>query len=151
MEKPIVSLNMGCSAIFLIGGRSKEDRPVPVLVRSGDVLVMAGESRYCFHGVPCILPHTFQYGDGSMRNDIGDRHGGDDKSDGEDDKNDEWVDDRNIDRLESTTDSDRTLLQYLKQARININVRQVTVDPRNDTLWVEKCGSGAMNASPSSN
>eukprot|EP01035_Chromulina_nebulosa_P027545 gene27545-36244_t len=68
MEKPIVSLNIGCSAIFLIGGRSKEDKPVPILVRSGDVLIMSGESRYCFHGVPCILPHTFQYG-GSIEGD----------------------------------------------------------------------------------
>ena len=143
MEKPIVSLNMGCSAIFLIGGRSKEDRPIPVLVRSGDVLVMAGESRYCFHGVPCILPHTFQYVDGGSHSD----GSGSGKFDGEDDdENDEWVVDKNTDRFDSTNDSDRVLLQYLKQARININVRQVTVDPRNDALWLEKCGSGAMNA-----
>lgn len=135
MEKPIVSLNIGCSAIFLIGGRSKEDKPVPILVRSGDVLIMAGESRHCFHGVPCILPHTFQYG---YSNAYSNTKGGDDDDNGD-------AEDRKIDSLDTTDDKDRILLQYLNGARININVRQVTVDPTNDTLWEEKCGSGAMN------
>jgi hypothetical protein len=41
--------------VFLLGGRTKDIPPVPILVRSGDVVVMSGESRYCYHGVPHIL------------------------------------------------------------------------------------------------
>jgi hypothetical protein len=57
MDEPIVSINLGCPAIFLLGGRSKGDPPLPILVRSGDVIVMAHESRFCYHGVPAVLPH----------------------------------------------------------------------------------------------
>ena len=45
MHKPIISISLGCPAIFLIGGRSRSDPPTPLLVRSGDVIVMARESR----------------------------------------------------------------------------------------------------------
>lgn len=41
--------------MFLIGGRTKETPPVSVMLNSGDVLVMSGESRRCFHAVPRIM------------------------------------------------------------------------------------------------
>ena len=56
MSEPIVSMSLGCSAIFLLGTRSKTDTPKALLLRSGDVVVMSGESRYCYHGIPAILP-----------------------------------------------------------------------------------------------
>eukprot|EP01034_Spumella_vulgaris_P021619 gene21619-27658_t len=59
MEKPIVSISLGCSAIFLLGGKDRTIKPIPILLRSGDALVMSGESRYCYHGVPVILPPDF--------------------------------------------------------------------------------------------
>lgn len=55
MERPIVSISLGCPAIFLIGGRTRSARPTAILLRSGDVLIMSRESRYCVHGVPRIL------------------------------------------------------------------------------------------------
>jgi alkylated DNA repair protein alkB family protein 1 len=58
-DKPIVSISMGLPAIFLMGGKSKEDEPVlPILVRPGDVMCMGGDSRMNFHGVARLLPTT---------------------------------------------------------------------------------------------
>ncbi|KAJ1382062.1 Oxoglutarate/iron-dependent dioxygenase [Sesbania bispinosa] len=54
-SKPIVSLSLGCKAIFLLGGKSREDPPLAMFLRSGDVVLMAGEARECFHGVPRII------------------------------------------------------------------------------------------------
>ncbi|KAG8365877.1 hypothetical protein BUALT_Bualt17G0017600 [Buddleja alternifolia] len=54
-SKPIVSMSLGCKAIFLLGGKSREDPPVAMFLRSGDVVLMAGEARECFHGVPRIF------------------------------------------------------------------------------------------------
>lgn len=47
---PLVSISIGLSAIFLIGGRSKDVKPLPLLLRSGDVVIMAGPSRQAYHG-----------------------------------------------------------------------------------------------------
>ncbi|KAH7867149.1 hypothetical protein Vadar_029475 [Vaccinium darrowii] len=54
-SKPIVSMSLGCKAIFLLGGKSRQDLPQPMFLRSGDVVLMAGEARECFHGVPRIF------------------------------------------------------------------------------------------------
>jgi hypothetical protein len=58
---PIVSVSLGCAAIFLVsvaddGGR--DDTPVAILLRSGDAVVMGGSSRRTTHGVAAILPRT---------------------------------------------------------------------------------------------
>ncbi|CAI5982854.1 unnamed protein product [Closterium sp. NIES-65] len=57
--KPIVSISLGCKAVFLLGGRTRDEAPMAVVVRSGDVLLMAGPCRECFHGIPRIYsdPH----------------------------------------------------------------------------------------------
>nr|GMD96801.1 alpha-ketoglutarate-dependent dioxygenase alkB [Ipomoea batatas] len=54
-SKPIVSMSLGCKAIFLIGGNSREHTPLAMFLRSGDVILMAGAARECFHGVPRIF------------------------------------------------------------------------------------------------
>ncbi|KAK6139137.1 hypothetical protein DH2020_027120 [Rehmannia glutinosa] len=54
-SKPIVSMSLGCKAIFLLGGKSREDTPIAMFLRSGDLILMAGEARECFHGVPRIF------------------------------------------------------------------------------------------------
>lgn len=51
MNQPIVSLSLGCSAIFLIGGDTKQVPPTPLLLQSGDVVVLSGLSRQYFHGM----------------------------------------------------------------------------------------------------
>ncbi|GLC41224.1 hypothetical protein PLESTF_001628700 [Pleodorina starrii] len=55
MAQPIVSVSLGCPAIFLMGGPTKHHPPSAILVRDGDVMVLAGEARRCYHGVPRIL------------------------------------------------------------------------------------------------
>ncbi|XP_047332826.1 alpha-ketoglutarate-dependent dioxygenase alkB [Impatiens glandulifera] len=54
-SRPIVSMSLGCKAIFLLGGKSREDEPMAMFMRSGDIMLMAGEARECFHGVPRIF------------------------------------------------------------------------------------------------
>lgn len=55
--KPVVSLSMGLPAVFLLGGRTKNDGPVvPILVRPGDVMLLGGESRLCYHGMARVIP-----------------------------------------------------------------------------------------------
>lgn len=49
------SLSFGQSAIFLIGGQTKAIRPVPLLLNSGDVLIMSGDSRLAYHALPKVL------------------------------------------------------------------------------------------------
>ena len=55
---PIVSVSLGDAARFVIGGLSRKDPISPVILRSGDVLVMGGPSRLRYHGVTRIMPGT---------------------------------------------------------------------------------------------
>ncbi|XP_068715763.1 nucleic acid dioxygenase ALKBH1-like [Montipora foliosa] len=52
---PLISLSFGQSAIFLIGGATRDVRPSALYVHSGDILIMSGESRTAFHAVPRII------------------------------------------------------------------------------------------------
>ncbi|RPD59157.1 hypothetical protein L226DRAFT_553635 [Lentinus tigrinus ALCF2SS1-7] len=55
----LVSMSLGCAAIFLIGGLTRDDPPTPILLRSGDIVVMSGPAcRRAYHGVPRILEGT---------------------------------------------------------------------------------------------
>jgi alkylated DNA repair protein alkB family protein 1 len=57
LDKPIVSISIGLPAIFLLGGKTKEDEPVlPIVIRSGDVLCMGGNCRLNYHGMARLLP-----------------------------------------------------------------------------------------------
>ncbi|XP_076916609.1 DNA N(6)-methyladenine demethylase ALKBH1A-like [Bidens hawaiensis] len=57
-SKPIVSMSLGCKAIFLLGGKSRNDEPLAMFLRSGDIVLMSGEARGRFHGVPRIFTDT---------------------------------------------------------------------------------------------
>ena len=52
---PLVSISIGQSAIFLIGGPSKSLEPLPILLQNGDVLIMTHQARQSYHAVPKIL------------------------------------------------------------------------------------------------
>jgi alkylated DNA repair protein (DNA oxidative demethylase) len=64
---PIVSVSLGDGARFVIGGLSRRDPTTPLILRSGDVLVMGGPSRLRYHGVTRILPGTAPEGTGPGR------------------------------------------------------------------------------------
>lgn len=55
---PIVSVSLGDAARFVVGGLSRKEPMNPIVLRSGDVLVMGGPSRLRYHGVTRILPGT---------------------------------------------------------------------------------------------
>ena len=55
---PILSVSLGDSAMFRIGGLKRRDPSMRLELRSGDVLVMGGESRLRYHGIDRILPGT---------------------------------------------------------------------------------------------
>jgi alkylated DNA repair protein (DNA oxidative demethylase) len=48
---PIVSVSLGLPALFLFGGMHRADRPQPLRLTHGDVVVWGGPSRLAFHGV----------------------------------------------------------------------------------------------------
>lgn len=54
-DSPLFSISFGQSAIFLIGGTNKEETPLPILLESGDILIMTGESRQFMHAVPRVF------------------------------------------------------------------------------------------------
>jgi alkylated DNA repair protein alkB family protein 1 len=57
LDKPIVSISLGLPAVFLLGGKSKEEDPVvAILLRPGDVVCLGGASRLNFHAMARILP-----------------------------------------------------------------------------------------------
>ena len=64
---PVVSVSLGDAARFVIGGLSRRDPTQPLILRSGDVLVMGGPSRLRYHGVSRILPGTAPEGTGPGR------------------------------------------------------------------------------------
>lgn len=55
LEQPLVSISLGCTAVFLMGGLTRDEAPTPILLRSGDVVVLAGKARRCYHGLPRVF------------------------------------------------------------------------------------------------
>jgi len=51
LAAPIVSISLGDSCEFVMGGPNRKDRVESLLLHSGDVVVLAGAARNCFHGV----------------------------------------------------------------------------------------------------
>ncbi|XP_046847903.1 nucleic acid dioxygenase ALKBH1-like [Xenia sp. Carnegie-2017] len=98
LSAPLFSLSFGQTCIFLLGGRTLDEQPCAVYLRSGDVVVMSRESRLSYHGVPRILENenlSTLFTDESQRE-------------------------------PSAVKLDlKSLKKYLNHSRININVRQV--------------------------
>jgi len=61
-DRPLVSISLGCDGVFLIGlapdDAVEEPRIATLTLRSGDAVVMAGASRYAWHGVPKVMGET---------------------------------------------------------------------------------------------
>ena len=59
VNRPVVSLSVGDTARFRFGNTQNRGKPyTDVELRSGDLLVFGGPSRFAFHGVTGILPGT---------------------------------------------------------------------------------------------
>jgi alkylated DNA repair protein (DNA oxidative demethylase) len=58
-DAPVVSLSIGDSCVFRFGNTENRNRPwTDVELRSGDLFVFGGPSRFAYHGVPKTLPGT---------------------------------------------------------------------------------------------
>jgi DNA alkylation damage repair protein AlkB len=55
---PVVSLSIGNTARFLVGGLRRKDPMTPLMLESGDAFVLGGPARLYYHGVSRILPDT---------------------------------------------------------------------------------------------
>jgi alkylated DNA repair protein (DNA oxidative demethylase) len=58
LTAPVVSLSLGDSCQFRLGGTSRRDPTRAIRLASGDALVFGGAARLVFHGVDRILPGT---------------------------------------------------------------------------------------------
>ncbi len=55
---PVVSVSLGDDAVFHVGGRTRTGPKTRVTLKSGDVLLLEGESRLAFHGIDRVLTGT---------------------------------------------------------------------------------------------
>ena len=55
---PVVSVSLGDSAIFRVGGLTRKDKAQSLELKSGDVVVLGCDDRLAFHGIDRILPGT---------------------------------------------------------------------------------------------
>ncbi|CAN7613086.1 alpha-ketoglutarate-dependent dioxygenase AlkB family protein [Bosea sp. LjRoot237] len=54
-DAPVLSLSLGDTAIFRIGGTSRSGKTVSLKLASGDALAFGGEARLAYHGIDRIL------------------------------------------------------------------------------------------------
>lgn len=105
-DAPLFSISFGQSAIFLIGGTTKEEEPTPILLNSGDVVIMAGDTRFSYHAVPRVFKANSE----------------------------PWNHDSDINNCKNLNEKDlneclnnekfSSFNTYLLDSRINVNVRQ---------------------------
>jgi alkylated DNA repair protein (DNA oxidative demethylase) len=55
---PVVSLSLGATGLFRVGGLKRSDPTRSLRLASGDAVVLGGEGRLAYHGVDRILPGT---------------------------------------------------------------------------------------------
>ena len=119
LEHPIVSISLGAPAVFLLGGDDRNEPPTPLLLQSGDVVLLAGKARGAVHGVPRIFdaeaPQLF----------VGGGEGGEHPPfDGA------------PALLPGDAAEEAAFAAYMRSARISLNVRQVVADELPSALQV---------------
>lgn len=57
-DAPVVSISLGNTCLFRVGQTSRGGQTKSFKLHSGDVVVLSGESRLCYHGVDRIYPDT---------------------------------------------------------------------------------------------
>jgi len=121
--QPLISYSFGQSAVYLIGGPTRDIKPEAIWVRSGDIMLMTGQSRIAFHAVPCIITKPSQ----TTPNNIGkcplvledEIVGGNSNiCNCEEDCEHVW-------KNEMLDPSWKEFSKYISNTRININIRQV--------------------------
>jgi DNA oxidative demethylase len=54
-DAPVLSVSLGDTCLFRYGGLKRNDPTKSVRLTSGDLLLIGGESRLCFHGVDRVM------------------------------------------------------------------------------------------------
>ena len=57
-DAPVLSVSLGDSAVFRVGGTTRKGPSRTVELKSGDVVVLGGADRLAYHGVDRVLPGT---------------------------------------------------------------------------------------------
>jgi alkylated DNA repair protein (DNA oxidative demethylase) len=55
---PVLSVSLGDTAVFRFGGTERGGKTQTLKLQSGDVVVMGGPARLCFHGIDRVLSGT---------------------------------------------------------------------------------------------
>ncbi|KPF42922.1 alpha-ketoglutarate-dependent dioxygenase AlkB [Rhizobium sp. AAP43] len=58
LAAPVLSISLGNTCLFRIGGLERTDRTKSLRLESGDIFILGGEGRLCYHGVDRIYPGT---------------------------------------------------------------------------------------------
>ena len=102
----MASISIGADAIFIIGlskgsltASEEEEKILVVRIKSGDVILMGGESRWAWHSVPKIVPTDV----GTKDNSLG-----------------EWPGPAG-----SESGVNKLWAGWMKNRRVNLNVRQM--------------------------
>ena len=64
---PVLSVSLGDTAVFRIGGINRTDPTRSVRLASGDVCLLAGQDRLAFHGIDRIIPVSSRLSNGGGR------------------------------------------------------------------------------------
>lgn len=58
LTAPVLSISLGDTGLFRIGGLKRKDQTTRLELESGDVVILGGAARLAFHGIDRILPGT---------------------------------------------------------------------------------------------
>lgn len=58
LQAPVLSISLGNTCLFRVGGLDRKDGTGSFRLSSGDVVILGGEGRLAFHGVDRIYPGT---------------------------------------------------------------------------------------------
>jgi DNA oxidative demethylase len=58
LDAPVVSLSLGDTCLFRIGGTQRSDPSRTLRLASGDAVVLGADARLAFHGIDRIMPGT---------------------------------------------------------------------------------------------
>ena len=57
-DAPVVSISLGDTCLFRVGQMTRGGQTKSFKLNSGDIVVLSGESRLCYHGVDKLYPDT---------------------------------------------------------------------------------------------
>ncbi|XP_031638219.1 nucleic acid dioxygenase ALKBH1 [Contarinia nasturtii] len=138
LAAPLFSISFGQTAIFMLGGKTKEEEASAMFLKSGDIVCMSKESRLCYHAVPRIVKTNIDWVNAPL-NEIDTTKYSENEDSEEEHKN------HKKQRLTSPSDNNeyndsfrdslwneiqdskqwKPFADYIIDCRINVNVRQV--------------------------